>query len=602
MSKTFAHKGSVMSLRSRRVPVGFYLLSAFALPALAAPAAHAQSWLPTVMEFRKPEVGLCIDIHGPDYDANRNGALAQLWTCNGSQNQRFRFEWLTNGFANLIAPNGKCLDVDAAGFGAKTTGAKVQLWTCNGRLNQQFMLPDGKIAMRNGMCLDVAPTDLTPTRNGVPLRQASCVAASSAPKWSWGLLAPTTVANPQTFKFIELRTDYQHCMDADLTDFEYGRTGARVSMWPCKDLPNTKFRRFTRADGFENLVSANGMCLDVDWEQFNRGDNGAKVQLWTCNGQDNQKWTLEHAPASLKVVSKNGKCLDINGDAFNRRSDGAVVSLYTCHGGANQMLRRSNTDPPSLFVRRVDTSAERATWARPASGDSLNCFGGDGNPLEGTLSVSNLTGQGIEVSVQRDSDGGGQAGSFTLREAQTDTWRRNLCEELEVAVYTNGAFRTAFWQQYGSNGSPVSTAVTKAGVPLIVMAPLPPNIQDVWVRNDSDMPIEVSVSKAIRSRSDPLREPIGSNQIGAVLDSSGDDRRFQLQPAQSMAFSRTRWLDGKVNITAYQNGEVVAQGSQPLKTNGFGNNLATWKVRRSCSAPLPPATPTCRWDMIGQQY
>ncbi len=68
--------------------------------------------------------GKCLDI---DNAGTADGTKIQLWTCNGSNAQR----WARVG--STYQALGKCLDVDNAGT---ANGTKVQLWTCNGTGSQ----------------------------------------------------------------------------------------------------------------------------------------------------------------------------------------------------------------------------------------------------------------------------------------------------------------------------------------------------------------------------------------------------------------------------------------------------------------------------------
>ena len=97
-----------------------FLMSSVALPAaLKASALRSQN-------------NKCMDVDG---GATGNGAVIQLWTCNGSGAQN----WSAQADGSLRNPqSGKCLDV-AGNNSADST--PVQLWTCNGAANQKWTLP-----------------------------------------------------------------------------------------------------------------------------------------------------------------------------------------------------------------------------------------------------------------------------------------------------------------------------------------------------------------------------------------------------------------------------------------------------------------------------
>ncbi|MBB5957219.1 hypothetical protein FHS29_003812 [Saccharothrix tamanrassetensis] len=76
----------------------------------------------------------CLDAHLPD--AGKNGGRVQIWTCNGSPQQKWTFFYSSRTLVNHVAF--KCLDADTHSI--NRNGTKVQLWGCNG-LDQQVWTP-----------------------------------------------------------------------------------------------------------------------------------------------------------------------------------------------------------------------------------------------------------------------------------------------------------------------------------------------------------------------------------------------------------------------------------------------------------------------------
>jgi hypothetical protein len=72
-------------------------------------------------------IGLCLDDRN---NSSSNGAVVQVWRCNGLASQQWQV-W-TDG---TIRHNGLCLD--AKGYGT-ANGTKVQLWACTGGANQKW--------------------------------------------------------------------------------------------------------------------------------------------------------------------------------------------------------------------------------------------------------------------------------------------------------------------------------------------------------------------------------------------------------------------------------------------------------------------------------
>ncbi|MGW7257286.1 ricin-type beta-trefoil lectin domain protein [Streptomyces sp. NPDC054834] len=107
--------------------------------------------------------GRCLDIYD---NTLTNGTQAELWDCNGGQNQ----SWTYTSRKELVVYGNKCLDAYNLGT---TNGTKVVIWDCNGQANQQWNVnSDGTITNVNaGLCLDVYDNA---TANGSGLDLWSC--------------------------------------------------------------------------------------------------------------------------------------------------------------------------------------------------------------------------------------------------------------------------------------------------------------------------------------------------------------------------------------------------------------------------------------------
>ncbi|MFC4589998.1 PQQ-dependent sugar dehydrogenase [Sphaerisporangium corydalis] len=116
--------------------------------------------------------GRCLDVNGA---SQANGALAQIWDCNGQANQ----QWTSTSSTELRVYGGKCLDVSGAGT---ADGTAVLIWDCNGQNNQKWRLnSDGTItAIGANKCLDLASGG---TANGTKAQIRSCSGATSQ-KWA----------------------------------------------------------------------------------------------------------------------------------------------------------------------------------------------------------------------------------------------------------------------------------------------------------------------------------------------------------------------------------------------------------------------------------
>jgi 1-phosphatidylinositol phosphodiesterase len=99
--------------------------------------------------------GKCLD---DAYDGSSNGAVVDIYTCNGSAAQ----VWAPESDGTLRI-NGLCLDVNGAGT---SKGTKVDLWSCNGGSNQQWTATESGalVSAQSGLCLDdpdSTTTDMT---------------------------------------------------------------------------------------------------------------------------------------------------------------------------------------------------------------------------------------------------------------------------------------------------------------------------------------------------------------------------------------------------------------------------------------------------------
>lgn len=103
-----------------------------ALTALSsAGTAHAL----TPFELQNADGGLCLDASTDPGSPHAPGDKVQLWTCDGSANQK----WLVGPNGELVNQDGGlCLDASTDPGDPYSNGDAVQLWTCNGGSNQRW--------------------------------------------------------------------------------------------------------------------------------------------------------------------------------------------------------------------------------------------------------------------------------------------------------------------------------------------------------------------------------------------------------------------------------------------------------------------------------
>ncbi|WUH12046.1 ricin-type beta-trefoil lectin domain protein [Streptomyces sp. NBC_00453] len=114
----------------------------------------------------------CLDINN---NTITNGTDAQLWGCNGGENQ----SWINTSRKQLVVYGNKCLDAYNRGT---TNGTRVVIWDCSGQNNQQWNAnADGTITNVNaGLCLDANGGG---TANGTKLVLWTCNGGNNQ-KWA----------------------------------------------------------------------------------------------------------------------------------------------------------------------------------------------------------------------------------------------------------------------------------------------------------------------------------------------------------------------------------------------------------------------------------
>ncbi|MFG2127308.1 ricin-type beta-trefoil lectin domain protein [Streptomyces sp. NPDC048751] len=116
--------------------------------------------------------GRCLDIFD---NTITNGTQAELWDCNGGQNQ----VWTYTSRKELVVYGNKCLDAYNQGT---TNGTKVVIWDCNGQNNQKWNVnSDGTLTNVNaGLCLDA---NGAATANGTQMVLWACNGGDNQ-KWT----------------------------------------------------------------------------------------------------------------------------------------------------------------------------------------------------------------------------------------------------------------------------------------------------------------------------------------------------------------------------------------------------------------------------------
>ena len=125
----------------------------------------------------------CIDVAASGIE---DGTNIQLWTCNGTDAQKWTFDENPGEIKGL---GGKCIDVADSGT---VDGTNIYLWHCNGTDAQKwtFDVITGEITGLGGKCIDVAGSGI---EDGTNIQLWACN-GTDAQKWEW--VEPPASASP----------------------------------------------------------------------------------------------------------------------------------------------------------------------------------------------------------------------------------------------------------------------------------------------------------------------------------------------------------------------------------------------------------------------
>ena len=204
-------------------------------------------------------LGRCLDIDG---NSTANGALVELWDCNGVGGQK----WVQQADGSLLNPqSGRCLD---SPNGATANGTQLRIWDCNGSAAQKFSVNGGApIAATAGKCVDVGGDDNGGDLTAVQLWDCQSYAVDQ----HWYHKADNSLST------------LGRCLDIDGNGTA---NGALVELWDCNGVTGQKWVQ--QADG-SLLNPQSGRCLD---SPNGATANGTQLRIWDCNGSAAQKYAL----------------------------------------------------------------------------------------------------------------------------------------------------------------------------------------------------------------------------------------------------------------------------------------------------------------------
>lgn len=145
-------------------------------------------------ELQEGAVGTLGGLDGKCLDASdaANGERVQLWSCDGSDAQR----WRIGKGGVLVGKHGRCLD--ASRSAPSIEGAPIAVWDCHGDANQRWTLTRGRLAGYAGKCVEIAGARAA---NGTAARLGRCDGAENQ-RWTFvvagGAPPPVLIPTPAT--------------------------------------------------------------------------------------------------------------------------------------------------------------------------------------------------------------------------------------------------------------------------------------------------------------------------------------------------------------------------------------------------------------------
>ncbi|MFG1614561.1 arabinofuranosidase catalytic domain-containing protein [Nonomuraea wenchangensis] len=242
--------------------------------ALATLLATVLTWSAPASAATTPLVGVgsgrCLDVNGA---SQANGALAQIWDCNGQPNQ----QWTSTAATELRVYGNKCLDVNGAGT---ADGTSVIIWDCNGQNNQKWRLnADGTItAVGANKCLDVSGNG---TANGAKVQIWACHGGANQ-KWTTGAgPTPTTTPPPPGARACDIyASGGTPCVAAHSTTRAlYGSYNGNLYQVRRSSDSTTRNIGVLTAGGVANAAAQDSFCagttcvITVVYDQSGRGND-----------------------------------------------------------------------------------------------------------------------------------------------------------------------------------------------------------------------------------------------------------------------------------------------------------------------------------------
>ena len=267
--------------------------------------------------------------------SKNNGANVQLWNYTGEAQQKFKLEYLKDGYYVIRNINSnKVLDVQGGGINSPTN---VQQYEYNGTDSQKWIIQktsDGYyqiISKLNELYLDVSGGKAGNATN----IQVYSANGTISQKFKIEEIVPLKGEKVLENGTYRIATALNNNISLEVSNSSTAN-GGNVQVWTYVAGNQQKFKLEYKEEGYYIIRNVNsGKVLDVANGNMASGTN---VQQYEYNGTDSQKWIIQKtSDGYYTIISKlSGMYLDVSG---GKAGNGVNIQVYTPNGTASQKFK-----------------------------------------------------------------------------------------------------------------------------------------------------------------------------------------------------------------------------------------------------------------------
>lgn len=252
-----------------------------------------------------------------------NGTKLQLWHCNSSDAQLWKYDAKKQNFQSRIADN-KCLEAPG---GNVNNGSHMQISSCryysdgSSHIDQRFIYDEHR-SIRSTRHQKTQVLDGTGAKAGDFVITHNWHGGDNQ-RWNG-----TLKAGQLPGAWVVLK-DARSGKCLDLPSSGSPANGTKLLIWDCHGGDN---QQWSYDAVTKQLRSRLGKCLDVPGGNVS---NNSPLQVWDCAvGNPNQRFDW-HGNVGLRPENASGQTMDATGE-----HNGAKVVLHHINGGSNQTWNR----------------------------------------------------------------------------------------------------------------------------------------------------------------------------------------------------------------------------------------------------------------------